>query len=87
MRIVASLLNKYKPPIKINDDGDDNLARTMQLACASVENPVEKRVSENPSVRFYGRSKTWKAIYAHDLVDFPILSLDLRNLTFVIYQL
>lgn len=84
VRIVASLLNKYKPPIKTNDDGDDNLARNMRLACASVENPVEKRVSEN-----HGRSKTWNAIDAQDLqVDFPVLSLDhLRNLTFGIYQL
>ena len=52
VRIVASLLNKYKPPIKINDDGDNNLARTMRLACSSVENPVEKSVLENPSLRF-----------------------------------
>lgn len=74
VRIVASLLDKYKPPIKTNDDEYDNLTRNMRLACA---------------LRFHGRSKTWKAIDAQDLqVAFPVLSLDhLRNLTIGIYQL
>lgn len=61
----------------------------MQRACASVENPVEKRVSGTRSHRFHGLSKTWKDIDAHALhVDFPVLSLDhLRNLKCGIYQL
>lgn len=53
--MLASLLNKYKPPIKTNDDGDDNFARNMRLACASVENPVEKSlhsdIMDDPKLR------------------------------------
>jgi hypothetical protein len=81
VRIIASIINKYKPPLKSNSDGDDELGRKMRIACSQTENPLQKPCA---TLSFNKRSQQWRPIDAQDLMlDFPMLSLaDLRNITF-----
>ncbi|XP_061171659.1 uncharacterized protein LOC133181135 [Saccostrea echinata] len=89
VRIVCSVINKYRPPIKTNDDDDLNLGFKMLLKSRENANALKQLCTRNHAHRFTVNSKSWKSIDAHDAVlDFPVLSEDeVRQLIFGVYQI
>jgi hypothetical protein len=68
VRIVCSVMNRYRPPLKTNDPDDINIGFNMLLKSRENEN-VLKQVS---SRTFRANSKSWKSIDARDaVIDFP----------------
>ena len=86
VKIVASLINKYRPPLISNQETDSEIAKQMIEKSKITINPLQQKYS-----LFTGRQATsnMKKVNAQDAVpDFPVLSEEyLRPLTFGIYQL
>ena len=88
VRIVATLINRFRPPLTTNKEEDiTNSQKMLQLASLTV-NPVQVRVQQ---FGFKTRVKEWVKIDANEedtIQEFPQLTLqDLWDITFGIYQL
>ena len=86
VKIVASLINKYRPPLISNQETDSEIAKKMIEKSKITINPLQQKYS-----LFTGRQATsnMKKVNAQEAVlDFPVFSGEyLRSLTFGIYQL
>lgn len=87
VRIVCSMINKYRPPLKTCDNGDLSLGYKMLIKSRENANAL-KQLSTTATHAFRANSKSWTRIDANDVVvDFPVLSEDeVRELTFGVYQ-
>ncbi|XP_061170430.1 uncharacterized protein LOC133179753 [Saccostrea echinata] len=89
VRIVCSLINKYRPPLKTNDVNDFNNGFKMLMMSKNNENVLKELVTKDSNYRYRTNSKLWKSIDARDAaINFPALSEeDVRQLTFGTYQI
>ncbi|XP_078340851.1 uncharacterized protein LOC111112081 [Crassostrea virginica] len=85
VRIVAALCNKYRPPLSVSSEEDQELAAKM-LHLSQRVNTLQERVENEGLDR---RGLIWKTVDAADVApDFPLYTEnDLRQLTLGIYQL
>lgn len=89
VRIVCSLINKYRPPLKSDDPNDLGNGFQMLMMAKKNENVLKNLCDTEPHYKYRANSKSWKRIDAHDAaVNFPTLSEeDVRQLTFGTYQI
>ena len=85
VRIVASLINAYRPPLASDNANDHALAQKMLQRSQLKSNPLKERFVA-PSGRKLPMKM--KKVDANTSVEFPVLSEDyLRTITFGTYQL
>lgn len=89
VRIVYSLINKYRPPLKSDDQNDLGNGFQMLMMAMKNENVLKNLCDKEPHYKHRANSKSWKRIDAHDVaVNFPTLTEeDVRQLTFGTYQI
>lgn len=52
VRIICAIINKYRPPLKKDNQDDDDIARQMRVAALPKINSLQDRINKNPKLKF-----------------------------------
>lgn len=52
VRVICAIINKYRPPLKKDNQDDDDIARQMRVAALPKINSLQDRINKNPKLKF-----------------------------------